>query len=169
MSKPEIHLPEGMTTDEAKRVIQEYHDTEDPEIINQEMVSALREEITEAKEAFAAALAEESPQSADTLARQDMAALTEPITGGGGAVNVDTLRQVSETKNPDSFDDVGGSSRFDPDALSLSAREKITEVLAPKRQSFKNRGIEGRVEELEDEIATLAGVDDYEDVDLEAL
>lgn len=169
MTQDEIHLPDGMSVDEARDVLREYHDTDDAQILDQETLSALREEIAEAKEAFAAVLAEESPQSADTLARQDMDALTEPYRNDDGDIDVDTLRQEPETQTS-----AGGSGNGDdPVDIDTLGRDE-RELVQKKRQkitTFEERDMDGRVDALKGDIAEIVGADDYEDVeaDLEVL
>jgi hypothetical protein len=154
---------------EAIDVLRDYHSREEPTIIDTDTLDDLRDEVAEAKEAFAAVIAEESPQSADALARQDMAGLTEPFRDDDGDIDVDTLQQTPETQEPDAPDDEGGDDDgFDPDALSLSEREEL-QRLASKRTTFANRGMDGRADTLAREMADLADVEDYDEIELEAL
>lgn len=169
MSDNEIKLPEGLDVDTARDVLREFARTEEAQIVAEETLDALREEISEAKEAFAAVLAEESPQSAETLARQNMVALTEPYRDDKGEIDPDTLRQEPETGDADGGDGGDGDADgFDPDALGLSTREEL-ETLSQKRTKFQNMGIEGRVEDIEAEMADLAGAPDYETLETEVL
>lgn len=174
MTDKEIRLPEGLDAETAADVLREFDSTDDAQIINQETLESLREEITAAKEAFAAVLAEESPQSAETLARQDMDALTEPFRDDEGEIDVDTLRQTPETGDVGGGDGGGDGGDDDPvsvDSLSLSDRQEITEVLLPKRTSFQSRGMDGRVEALEGQIAEKFGAEAFDEIEseLEAL
>ena len=155
---------------EAIDVLRDYHSREEPTIIDSDTLEDLRDEVAEAKEAFAAVIAEQSPQSADALARQDMAGLTEPFRDDDGDIDVDTLQQTPETQEPGAPDDEGGDddTGFDPDALSLSEREEL-QRLARKRTTFANRGMDGRADTLAREMADLAGVDDHDEIELEAL
>lgn len=169
MGQKEIHLPAGLDPDTAADVLQEYARYDEPTMNEADTLEALRDEVAEAKEAFAAVLAEQSPQSADTLSRQDMDALTEPFRDDEGAIDVDTLQQQPETQSTTGTDsDDGDTEGFQPDALSLSDREELRR-LKMKRTSFANRGMGGRVDTLNAEIRDLAGVDDADDIDWEAL
>jgi hypothetical protein len=169
MSDNEIKLPEGLDVETARDVLREFARTEEAQIVAEETLQSLREEISEAKEAFAAVLAEESPQSAETLARQDIDALTEPFRDDEGEIDVDTLRQEPETGDADGGDGGDGEADdFDPDALGLSTREEL-ETLAQKRTKFQNMGIEGHVEDIEAEMVDLAGAPDYETLETEVL
>lgn len=163
MSKPEITVPEGMTAEEAADVIREYGSTDNPRIVSLGGVESLRENIDEVKEIFAEILAEESPQSADTLAKQDMAALVEPFTDSVGTSTVDTLHQTPETGDVDGSPSQTGGA--DIDSLSHSTVKEL-ETLDRKRRTFESRGIESRVGELEEEMTDLAGVDSYEQIEL---
>lgn len=169
MSEKEIELPNGLDVDTATEVLQEYGSTDDAQIVKSETLDSLKAEIKEAKEAFAAVLEQESPQSAETLARQDMDALTEPFRDEEGEIDVDTLRQVPETGDVDTDTpeepEVEG---FDIDSLSRDDIEKL-DLLAQKRKAFDNRGVPSRVDSLEAEMAEVAGVEDFEDIELEAL
>lgn len=168
MSQNKLRLPDGIDADMAADVLREYASTEEAEIVETETLESLRAEITEAKEAFAAVLSEDSPQSADTLSRQDMDALTEPFRDEDGSIDVDTLRQIPESEAGGS-DNSGGGGDGDVsiDNLSLEDRREISEVMLPKRSTFQSRGIESRVETLESDIASLFGADDFEDVESE--
>lgn len=172
MSDNEIRLPEGLDVETATDVLREFARVDgEPTIVSESTLDSLREEINEAKEAFAAVLAEESPQSADTLARQDMDALTEPFRDEEtGDIDVDTLRQTPETGDTgaDAGDggDADGSTSID--ALSLDDRQEL-QRLKKKRNAFEKRGIDTRVDALEAEMAALAGVDDASEIDWEDL
>jgi hypothetical protein len=169
MSDNKIRLPEGLDVETATDILREFGQTDDAQIVSSGRLDALKDEIAEAKEAFAAVLAEESPQSADTLARQDMDALTEPFRDDEGDIDVDTLQQNPQTGDAGNGDGGDGEADgFDPDALDLSIREEL-ETLSQKRTKFENMGIEGRVEDIEAEMADLAGAPDYETLETEVL
>jgi len=177
MDGTQIRLPEGLDADTAADVLREYARTDDAQIVDHDTLSKLREEITEAKEAFAAVIAEQSPQSADTLARQDMDALTEPFRDDEGAIDVDTLQQTPETQSGGTGTGTGsghgdgdgdGGSGFNADSLSLSD-EKRLKRLGKKRKSFEKRGIDSRVDALEAEMCDIAGTDDYDVLEREVL
>jgi hypothetical protein len=162
---------------EAIDVLRDYHSREEPTIIDSDTLETLRDEVAEAKEAFAAVIAEQSPQSADALARQDMAGLTEPFRDDDGDIDVDTLQQTPETQSgggdptPDNEGGdggTGGSDGFDPDALSLSEREEL-QRLHKKRSSFEKRGVDSRVDATEAQMADIADVEDYDEIEMEAL
>lgn len=171
MSEHKIRLPEGLDAETAADVLREYAGTDEAQIVSDDTLSSLREEITEAQAAFAAVLAEESPQSADTLARQDMDALTEPFRDDDGDIDVDTLRQEPQTGDTGgSGGDGGGDAPVDVDSLSRSEADEIRK-LRQKVTTFESRGMSGRVDALQAEIADTLDADDYEDVaaDVEAL
>lgn len=164
MTKHEIILPEGMAVDEAAEILREYGSTENPAIASGKRIESLREQIAEVKELFAAALAEESPQSADALARQDMDVLVEPFVDSTdrGTVAVDTHVQTPETGAVDG--PLGGSVEVDLDTISLDEREQI-QRLAHKRSTFESRGMDARVDALEGEICAIVGADDYDEIE----
>jgi hypothetical protein len=153
---------------EAIDVLRDYDSREEPTIIDSDALEDLRDEVAEAKEAFAAVIAEQSPQSVDALARQDMAGLTEPFRDDDGDIDIDTLQQTPETQEPGAPDDEGGGDGFDPDALSLSEREEL-QRLHTKRSSFEKRGVDSRVDATEAQMADIADVEDYGEIELEAL
>jgi len=173
MSDKEIRLPEGLDVDTATDVLREYATTDDAQIINEDTLADLREEIAEAKEAFAAVLAEDSPQSADTLARQDMDALTEPFRDDEGDIDVDTLRQEPETGDAGGGDGSGGGDGgddggFDADSVGFGTRNEL-ETLARKRTTFESRDMDGRVAEIEAEMVELSGAPDFDTLQKEVL
>jgi len=162
MSNKEIRLPEGMDADQAVDVLREYANEDDAQIVNSDTLESLKSEVQSAKEAFAALLAEESPQSADTLARQDMDGLTEPFRDEeSGEIDVDTLRQTPESGTGNNAgDDDGG---FTIDSLGLEDERQL-DTLNKKRKAFDSRGIDSRVDALEAEMTELAGADDFEEI-----
>lgn len=167
MSENHLRLPDGLDLETAESVLREYAQTDDAQIVSEGTVDALETEVQEFKAVFAELLAEESPQSADTLARQDAEALTEPYRNDDGDIEVDTLRQTPETGDPDDPD--GGSDPSDPDldALSGTEQRRIVEVLQPKRRSFRQRGMDESADAIETEILELTGYDEYDDVEPE--
>lgn len=170
MDGHKLRLPEGLDAETAADVLREYARTDDAQIIDQDTLERLQQEVSEAKEAFAAVIAEQSPQSADTLARQDMDALTEPFRDDDGAIDVDTLQQTPETQSGGSkASDAGtGTDGFNPEALSLSERETLQRNRM-KHTTFTNRGMDKRAGQIEAEMEALAGVDDIDDIDWEVL
>jgi hypothetical protein len=168
MSNNEIRLPEGLDVETATDVLREFARTDEAQIVSGDELDALKAEITEAKEAFAAVLAEESPQSADTLARQDMDALTEPFRDDDGAIDVDTLRQDPQTGDPDGATDGGDGGGFDPEAITLSQKQEL-ETLSRKRTVMANRGMDKRASEIAQEMVDLVGADDYDTLEAEVL
>jgi coenzyme F420-reducing hydrogenase alpha subunit len=168
MSKPKIHLPEGMTAEEAKEILQEYGATENPTVVSGERIASLQDHVEEAKTIFAELLAEDSPQSPEALARQDMAALAEPFVEAVDRPAVDTLHQDPQTGDGSG---AGTSRGVDLHSLSLDERTRIKEVLLPKRRTFRARGVDGGAERIEQDICELVGADSFDDVkaDLEAL
>ena len=170
MSNKEIRLPDGLDVETATDVLGEYARTDDAQIVDKDTLEGFKEELKAAKEAFAAVLAEESPQSADTLARQDMDALTEPFRDDEGSIDVDTLRQNPETGSGNGAGDGGDNggngtgNGFDVDALDHSTIEEIRTIDLPKKTAFENRGMDKRVDTLEAEIAEKVGAESFEDV-----
>lgn len=158
MSAHEIRLPDGLDAEEAADVLREFGSTDDAQIVSGSRLDSLETQISEAKEAFATVLAEESPQSADTLSRQDMDALTEPYRNDDGDIDVDTLRQTPQTG--DVGGDEGGDG-FDPNGISLNDRDEL-DTLEKKRSVMASRGMENRAGEIESEMADLVGAPDYE-------
>lgn len=168
----ELKLPDGIDLETARSVLQDYAQTDDAKIVSEGTVDALQDEIDEFKQVFAEVLSEDSPQSAETLAKQDAEGLTEPFRDAEGEIEVDTLRQSPETGDPDGGDGDGndggnGGNGNEPnlDALSGSQQRRITERLLPKRSSYKQRGMEKSVEKIETEILEMTGGEDFEDVE----
>jgi len=173
MSNKEIRLPEGLDVETATDVLREFATTDEAQIVSSDRLDALQNEIAEAKEAFAAVLAEESPQSADALARQDMDALTEPYRDDDGDIDVDTLRQVPETGDTGGDGGDGGSGGdggdgFNADGVGFEVRDEL-DTLAKKRSSFQNRGMDGRVADIEAEMVDLSDAPDFDTLQEEVL
>ena len=167
MTDKEIRLPEGLDVETATDVLREFAQTDDAQIVGESTLDSLKNEISEAKEAFAAVLAEQSPQSADTLARQDMDALTEPFRDDEGDIDVDTLRQEPETGQPDDGGaDPSGDDGVDIDNLSRSEYDDL-KLLKKKRARFRNTNMDRRADEIEAEIADTLGADSFADVEHE--
>jgi hypothetical protein len=166
MSNSKIHLPEGMSVEEAKEILQEYGNTEAPTVVSGERIEALRDRVDEAKTIFAELLAEESPQSAETLARQDMCALSKPFVEAADRPTVDTLRQEPQTQAVP-LTTSRNASGADLDSLSLDERRQIKEVLLPKRRAFQTRGVDGGVERIERDICELVGADSFDEAEAE--
>ena len=167
MSDNQLRLPDGMDLEAAESVLREYANEEDAQIVSSGAIDSLESEVNEFKQVFAELLSEQSPQSADTLARQDAEALTEPYRNDDGDIEVDTLRQTPETGDPDDPTDSDDPDAPDIDALSGSEQRRIVEVLQPKRRSFQNRGMDNSAEKIESEILELTGFDDYDEVEPE--
>lgn len=169
----EIQLPGDLDADTAYEILQDYASTDDAQIVTNSRIETLENAVSEAKEAFAAVLAEDSPQSAETLSRQDMDALTEPFRDDEGDIDVDTLRQNPETGDTTDSggDDDTPTDSVSVDNLSLSDRDEIKNTLLPKKTSFESRNMQGRVDALEEKIAAKFGADDYSEIEseLEAL
>lgn len=163
MTEKEIRLPDGIDVETAIDALREYAQTEDAQIISSGKIDSLESEIKEAKEAFAAVLSEESPQSAETLSRQDMDALTEPFRGEEGDIDVDTLRQIPETGEVNDDSDEGS----DMDTLSASEKEAIQDKLE-RADMFESRTPE-HAESLRGEAADIAGVEDADEIEVDNL
>lgn len=159
----EIRLPDGLDIETATDVLREFASTDDATIVSSDELDALQAEISEAKDAFAAVLSEQSPQSEDTLARQDMDALTEPFRDDDGAIDVDTLRQEPETQSGGGADP-SDDDPADADGVELDSLEQRDELntLRRKRNSFDKRGVGPAVERIESEMCEIAGVDEYD-------
>lgn len=168
MSETEIELPEGMTADEAVDVLREYGTTEEPAIVTTNKIDSLKESIDEVKAVFASALSEESPQSADALAKQDLDALTEPFRDEEGDIEVDTLTQNPETGDVSGSEEEDEPEGFSPDTLSREDVDTLT-FKNRKRNAFAERKIDSKVDELESEMAEIAGVEDFDEIEMEAL
>lgn len=170
MSKKEFRLPEGLDVETATDVLREFATTGEAQIVSSDRLDALQNEIAEAKEAFAAVLAEESPQSADALARQDMDALTEPYRDDDGDIDVDTLRQVPETGDTggDGGDGSGDGDGFDAGSIDFETRDRL-DTLAKKRSSFESRDMDGRVADIEAEMVDVSDAPDFDTLQEEVL
>lgn len=159
---------------EAIDVLQDYYSREEPDIydasnqttIEPDALKSLKNSVTQAKEAFAALLADDSPLSADALARSDMDALTEPFRDEDGDIDVDTLRQTPSVGDPDGDDDSDGGADDGPIDLDTLGRSDANEIrqLRRKRDTFRNRNMDGRADALEADIADMLEADSFEDV-----
>lgn len=155
-----IELPEGMDVGTARDVLREFGTTEDAQVVSEDTLESLRDEISEAKEAFAALLAEESPQSAETLSRQDMDALTEPFRDEEGEIDVDTLQQTSETGAVEvdeeaEEDDVDLDALAEETGLQFSDEHDAVETLRQRYQKYKQAGWDSMAQEDKERLETL--------------
>lgn len=163
MTEKEIRLPDGLDVETATDVLREFSRIDgDAQIVNSDTLSGLKDEINAAKEAFAAVLAEESPQSADTLARQDMDALTEPFRDEEGEIDVDTLRQNPETGSGNGAGEGGEpGDEFNPEQITRSDMDNL-DTLRKKHTAFTNRGMEKRASEIEAEMVDTVNAPDFD-------
>jgi hypothetical protein len=167
----EIQLPERLDAEQAADVLRRYAQFEEPEMVESETLSALNDDVAELKSVFAGILAEQSPLSQDALAENSVASLTEPFRDDAGDIQPDTLAQTPETQTgggeaTDDGPDADATDGFDPETLTLSEKERL-QHLKRKHTSFANRGIEGRVDALEQEMLEVAGADDFDTLEQE--
>lgn len=163
MSEEEIELPEGMDLATAKDVLMEYGTTEEPQIVSADVLEAKDNQIDEFAGVFRDALKETKGLKDETVEAMGVDALAAEFRNEEGEIDVDSLAQIPESEtdtleNPD-----------DPEDDTLSADEK-SEI---KDKLERAERLEGRtpehVDTLRSEAADMAGVDDYEDIELEAL
>lgn len=170
----EIQLPESLDAEQAADVLRAYAQMEEPEMVESETLSTLTSENDELKSVFAGILAEQSPLSEDALAENSVASLTEPFRNDDGEIEPDTLAQTPESQagggSPADGGDSGadGGSGWSGENMTLSQNETLQQ-LKRKRTSFQNRGIEGRVDALEQEMVEVSGAPDFETLDKEVL
>lgn len=168
-----LELPEGMAVDDAADVLGEYHTTDEAQIVSADTLSNLEDKVDELADVFRAALDEQTALSRDTIDSMPVDALCNEFRDEDGEIAPDTLNQEPETTTGGDGGSDGGDGGSDtPDdwreTLSRDDEEEL-QLIRRKITSFENRGIEGRVDALEQEAAEIAGVDDPETIEWEAL
>ena len=162
MSDKTLELPDGLDLETARSILGEYARTDNAQIVATDTLESLRNEIDEFKGVFAELLAEDSPHSADTLARMDAEALTEPFKDDDGDIDIDTLRQEPETGDVSGDGGDGDGNDLDIDSLSVSDKEYLTGTVLPKIRSFEQRGMDASVENLKADVLEHTGGEDFE-------
>jgi len=162
----EIHLPENVSVAEAENLIQEADNVEDPRVV-------AGDALDQAKATLADALGADNRQEVKSIAEQDLDTLAFAAGFSGGldgasssGTSPDTMTQKVESRSGGSYSaDTGGG--FDPSGLSLSDRDALRQKRR-KIATFDARDV-SRADTLRAEAAEQAGVDDYDDIDWDAL
>lgn len=159
-----LELPEGMTADDAADVLGEYHTTDDAQIISSERMDSLQSKVDELADVFRAALDEQTALSRETIDEMPVDALCNEFRDEDGDISPDTLQQNVETTT-------GGDdpNRADPENDTLSSEEKATvRDKLDKAEMMDDRTPE-YADTLRSEAASIAGVDDAEEIEVDAL
>lgn len=164
MSDKTLELPEGMTADEAADVLGEYHTTDEAQIVSGDTLADKNNTIEELAAVFREALGEQTTLSEDTISAMPVDALCNEFRGEDGEIEPEVLAQTPETgtvETPDENDD--------PEADTLSADEKaeVREKL-DKAEMMGDRTPE-YADTLRAEAAEIAGVDDADEIEVDAL
>lgn len=146
---------------EAVETLRDYQRHEEPTIREQDDVEALREDLDDAKQVFAEALADKTGMQAETLASLDWSALRGEFENDDGDLDAETLFQQPEggTAEADGTEDTG---------LDDEGRERIQEI-DKKLELLGSALPRSRKDELKAEACGLADVEDYSDVEAEVL
>lgn len=134
-------------------------DFEDPTVLETDEFETMQERVSSVKEVFAEALAERTDMKLETADALSLDVLMGEFENDDGEFAADALTQTPEAGGVDDSEDDDG-----PDADALERIEQIDAKLDAVGAALPD----SRVEELRDEAADLADVDDYADA-LEAI
>jgi len=160
MSDTKLELPEGMTADDAADVLGEYHTTEDAQIVSADTLGDLEDTVEELAGVFRSALEEQTTLSSDTIDAMPVDALANEFRNDDGEIEVSTLSQSPETQT-------GGGSEVETETLSASEKEEVQDKLR-RAEMLEDRTPE-HADTLRSEAADIAGVEDAEDIEVDAL
>jgi hypothetical protein len=157
-----LELPEGMTADTAADVLGEFHTTDDAQIVSADTIDNLESTVNELSEVFRDALQKQTDLSGDTVAAMPVDALCNEFRDDDGNIEADALAQNPETGQADGGDNSGGT-----DTLSADDKAEIEDKL--RRAGMMESRTPDHADTLRSEAAEIAGVDDAEDIEVDAL
>ena len=161
MSDKTLELPEGMTADKAIDVLREYHKTDDAQIVSNDTLSKKDERLEELAGVFRDALKNEKGLKDETVNAMGVDALAHEFRNEEGEIEADTLSQTPETETPE--------TPADPENDTLSADEKkeIQDML--RRADLMESRTPDHADTLRSEAADMAGVEDADEIEVDAL
>jgi len=162
MSDKTLELPEGMTADAAIEVLREYHTTDEAQIVSADTLSAKDDKLEEFAGVFRDALKANKGLKDETVNAMSVDALAHEFRNEDGDIEADTLSQTPETETPETDPDNSGTD-------TLSADEKRTIEDKLRRADLMESRTPEHADTLRSEAADLAGVDEADDIEVDAL
>lgn len=162
MSEKTLELPEGMTADAAIDVLREFHTTEEAQIVSADTLSAKDEKLEEFAGVFRDALKAEKGLKAETVDAMSVDALAHEFRNEDGEIEADTLSQNPESQTPD-------ETPNDSETDTLSAEEKQAVEDKLRRADMLESRTPEHADTLRSEAADLAGVEDADEIEVDAL
>jgi hypothetical protein len=156
-----LELPQGMTADKAIDVLREFHETDEAQIVSNDTLAAKDDKIESLAGPFRDALKAQKDLPEETVEGMSVDALTAPFESEDGEIEPDTLSQSPETQSPDE------SPEPDTDTLSGEEKEEVRDML--RRADLLESRTPDHADTLRSEAAELAGVDDHEEIEVDAL
>jgi len=161
MSDKTLELPEGMTAETAADVLGEFHTTDDAQIVSSDALESKDNIIDELAGVFRGALEERTTLSSETIESMPVDALANEFRNEDGEIEPETLSQNPESQTPETPDE--------PENDTLSAEEK-SEI---RDKLDKAEMMDGRTPDYADtlrsEAADIAGVEDADEIEVDAL
>jgi len=164
MSDKTLELPKDMTVETASDVLGEYHTTDDAQIVSADTLSSLENRVDELAEVFRAALENKTTLSKETIEAMPVDALCNEFRDEDGDISPDTLNQSPETTTGDGGD---GGDNGGTDTLSAEEKQTVRDKL-DKADMMADRTPE-YADTLRSEAADLAGVEDADEIEVDAL
>jgi hypothetical protein len=161
MSEKTLELPEGMTADKAIDVLREFHTTEEAQIISADTLSAKDEKLEEFAGVFRDALKAEKGLKEETVDAMGVDALAHEFRNEDGEIEADTLSQTPETETTD--------EPAEPEKDTLSAAEKREVEDKLRRADLMESRTPDHADTLRSEAADMAGVEDADEIEVDAL
>lgn len=149
--------------EEPVEVLSEYQAAEQPEIVESDALEHKDEQIDEFADVFREVLSERTRLKESTLEAMDVDALANEFRNEDGEIEAETLSQTPETQNPPA--NPGGSTG--KDTLSAEEKSEIEDKL--KRADLLENRTPEHAETLRSEAAELAGVEDADEIEVDAL
>lgn len=160
MSEKTLELPEGMTADDAIDVLREYHKTDDAQIVTADTLAAKDEKLDELAGVYRDVLKNEKGLKEETVEAMGVDALTNEFRNEDGEIEADTLSQSPETELPE-------ETPGDKDTLSAEEKAEVEDKL--RRADLMESRTPDHADTLRNEAAEIAGVEDADEIEVDAL
>lgn len=161
MSETTIELPDGMDFGTAKEVLREFGTTEDAQIVSADALSKKDEQLDELAGVFRDALKSQKGLKDETVEAMPVDALAAEFRNDEGDIEAETLSQNPETQT------VSTDSEPSTDSLSASEKKDVEDKL--RRAELLESRTPEHADALRSEAADIAGVEDADEIELEAL
>lgn len=146
----------------AQDVLNEYADADSPEVVEQDVLEAKDDQLDEFAGVFRDALKQNRDLKESTVEAMPVDTLAEEFRGEDGDLKVDSLAQNPETQTTN-----GGDETPSVDTLSGEEKSEIKEKL--RRAAMLEGRTPDHVDTLRSEAAELAGVEDADEIEVDAL